>query len=319
METKVISQDKEIVNEEKYFSVQWWMKDLNLTGNELMIYALINGFSRNGKSRFSGSASYLASWINISRQSVYKILSKLVSKNLIKKTVVFRKNQKYCEYEVVEKEELKEKIVEEAEEVSKNITRQESLHDSQESLHDSQETLQGSQESLQGLSENLTPPIKKVDTPCQESCHNIIDNNIDYNIENNINKINIHTQGEKLQENLSQEKKSNSVLIQQILKKYKSLNLPDFEFPPDSYKIMNAYSRIGVVNLFKALEIMSKSSFVNASMSIDSIFKLDNLKKALNGTFKEIIIEKPRKKKPEREKIIYAKDETEDLVRELGL
>ena len=189
--------------------------------------------------------------------------------------------------------------------MSKNITRQESLHDSQE--------------SLQGLSENLTPPIKKVDTPCQESCHNIIDNNIDYNIEKNINKINIHTQGEKLQENLSQEKKSNSVLIQQILKKYKSLNLPDFEFPPDNYKIMNAYSRIGVVNLFKALEIMSKSSFVNASMSIDSIFKLDNLKKALNGTFKEIIIEKPRKKKPEREKIIYAKDETEDLVRELGL
>ncbi len=69
-----------------FYTVQGWMiTELGLKGNELAAYAIIYGFSQDGRSEFSGSLSYLMRWIGCSRPTAVKILASLVSKGLIAK------------------------------------------------------------------------------------------------------------------------------------------------------------------------------------------------------------------------------------------
>ncbi|MDH6458806.1 biotin operon repressor [Fusobacterium sp. PH5-7] len=75
--------------------------------------------------------------------------------------------------------------------------------------------------------------------------------------------------------------------IQDILKKYKDLGLPEYSYRPDNYVILGVWRELGAVKLFEALTLMSESKFVKNNMSINSIFKIENLKKALNGNFKD--------------------------------
>jgi hypothetical protein len=79
------------------------------------------------------------------------------------------------------------------------------------------------------------------------------------------------------------------VEIQQILKKYKELNLPDFDYRPENHILLRAYGELGAVKLFEALTLMSQSKFVKNNMSVNAIFKVENLKKAINGNFKDKI------------------------------
>ena len=45
----------------QYVTVMDWMwDDLGLSGNDILCYALIYGFSQDGKSEFKGTASYVA-------------------------------------------------------------------------------------------------------------------------------------------------------------------------------------------------------------------------------------------------------------------
>ena len=64
--------------------IQGWMcNELNLKGNELLVFALIYGFSQDNESFFTGSRKYIADTFNISLPTVDKALSGLVEKNLI--------------------------------------------------------------------------------------------------------------------------------------------------------------------------------------------------------------------------------------------
>lgn len=75
-----------MVRFDNYITIQGWMvKDLGLKGNELLIYAIINGFSQDQESQFKGSLSYLAEWTNSTKQGVIKALNSLVDKGLIVK------------------------------------------------------------------------------------------------------------------------------------------------------------------------------------------------------------------------------------------
>lgn len=59
-------------------------EDLKLTGNELLVYAMIHGFSQDGNSVFSGSSAYISRMIGARDSSnVRKILKKLCNKGLI--------------------------------------------------------------------------------------------------------------------------------------------------------------------------------------------------------------------------------------------
>ena len=145
-----------------------------------------------------------------------------------------------------------------------------------------------------------TPANENIDTPQQKDCDPINKNIEENNTSINITSINItsillkdtHTgeQKEKVVREIEVKKEqieNAPVEIQQILKKYKELELPEYDYRPDNYIILGVYRGLGAVKLFEALTLMSKSEFVKSNMSINAIFKIENLKKALNGNFKD--------------------------------
>lgn len=74
------------VKDNNFITIQGWMRTrLNLKGNELLIYALVYGFSQDGNSRFTGSRKYIAEWCGCSLDTVDRSLSSLVSKGLLAK------------------------------------------------------------------------------------------------------------------------------------------------------------------------------------------------------------------------------------------
>lgn len=74
------------VKDNNFIAIQGWMRtQLNLKGNELLIYALIYGFSQDGESRFKGSRKYIADWCGCSLNTVDRSLGSLVNKGLLAK------------------------------------------------------------------------------------------------------------------------------------------------------------------------------------------------------------------------------------------
>lgn len=90
------------MQDKNYITIQAWMRtELDLKGNELLIYAIIYGFCQDGMSTFSGSLQYLADWCGCTRQGALKNLKSLVDKGFIQKTEINKSGVKLCEYLVV--------------------------------------------------------------------------------------------------------------------------------------------------------------------------------------------------------------------------
>ena len=70
-----------------YFTISGWMiNELHLKGNELMLFAIIYGFSQDGESYFTGSLKYLMTALHVkSKTTVIKILKGLVNKGFLEK------------------------------------------------------------------------------------------------------------------------------------------------------------------------------------------------------------------------------------------
>lgn len=77
------------MNNNNFIVVQGWMiNELDLKGNDLLIYAIIHGFSQADGQYFTGSLSYLAEWTNSTKQGVQKNLKSLLDKGLIQKLTI---------------------------------------------------------------------------------------------------------------------------------------------------------------------------------------------------------------------------------------
>lgn len=75
-----------VVKDNNFIAIQGWMRtQLNLKGNELLIYALIYGFSQDGESRFKGSRKYIADWCGCSLDTVDRALGSLGNKGYLAK------------------------------------------------------------------------------------------------------------------------------------------------------------------------------------------------------------------------------------------
>ena len=59
------------------------VNEIKLKGAELIVYAIIYGFSQDGKGKYNGSRGYLAKWCNVTEREIGKVLKKLVEKELI--------------------------------------------------------------------------------------------------------------------------------------------------------------------------------------------------------------------------------------------
>ena len=89
------------LNNKNYIAIADWMiQDLDLSGRELLTYAIIYGFSQDGQSSFTGSLEYLAAWLNISHSnSVLRVLKSLQDKKLItKQKIKYNDRQVMCSY-----------------------------------------------------------------------------------------------------------------------------------------------------------------------------------------------------------------------------
>lgn len=92
------------MDDDKYYTIQGWMvKRMELTGNELLAYALIYGFTKDFKSRFTGSLDFVCKSLNVTKNTAKKALDSLVAKELIIKTDIPNGNIKYCEYHCCKK------------------------------------------------------------------------------------------------------------------------------------------------------------------------------------------------------------------------
>lgn len=138
------------VKEENFINIYGWMVTrLGLKGNELLVYAIIYGFSQDDETRFTGSLQYLADWTNSTKQSCIKCLKSLAEKGYITKHEKIVNGIKFCEYQAVK---LKPMVVNKVE--------------------------QGIKQSLTGIKQSLTGGIK------QSLHNNIVNNTLDNNIVN---------------------------------------------------------------------------------------------------------------------------------------
>ena len=141
-----------------FLNIQGWMiNELNLKGNELIIYALIYGFTKDGVSEFKGSRQYMADWTNSSVRSVQNVVNSLVNKGMIEK------NNHINKYGSLETSGYK------AINVPKLSSEKNSLVEKK--VHE-------------GSEKSSSPLGKKVHEGSEKSSHNNIDNNISNNIVN---------------------------------------------------------------------------------------------------------------------------------------
>ncbi len=71
---------------------------LKLKGNELLIFAIIHGFSQLEGMKFNGTLGYLVKWTTLDKSTLIAILKSLEAKGFIKKYEHFENRVKYCEY-----------------------------------------------------------------------------------------------------------------------------------------------------------------------------------------------------------------------------
>lgn len=144
------------IKDGSYINIQSFMvTELELKGNELLVYAIIYGFSQTNGTYFTGSTQYLADWTNSTRQGIMKNLKSLMDKGLIEK--IGENNQINC-YKALRP-------------VNKV----------------NQSTEFTCKQSLQGDKQSLQEMVTKFTGTCKQSLHNNIDNILDNNINTTTN------------------------------------------------------------------------------------------------------------------------------------
>lgn len=93
---------------ENYLTIQGWMRtELNLKGNDLLVYAIIYGFSQTADQKFTGSLQYIADWCGATKQGILKNLNNLLDMGLIEKTETYINNVKIVSYHSTEFNSIK--------------------------------------------------------------------------------------------------------------------------------------------------------------------------------------------------------------------
>lgn len=88
-----------IFNRDNFIVIQGFaVTDLKLSGNELICYSLIYGFTQDKETAFQGGLTYIAGALNISKNSARSVLERLIGKGLIVKIEKTINSVKLCDY-----------------------------------------------------------------------------------------------------------------------------------------------------------------------------------------------------------------------------
>jgi len=86
---------------DNYIRIYSFMRKMGLSGVKRDVYALIYGFTKNGKNTwFNGSANYIVEWTG-SRRSVLDALKELTADGLLIKQYYYKNGAKHCRYRAV--------------------------------------------------------------------------------------------------------------------------------------------------------------------------------------------------------------------------
>lgn len=87
------------IDNDNYINIQGFMRtELDLKGNELLVYAIIYGFTQDKKQVFSGSLQYLSDFTGASKRTIQDTLQSLVCKGLLIKYDETINNVKFVKY-----------------------------------------------------------------------------------------------------------------------------------------------------------------------------------------------------------------------------
>ena len=88
------------MKENNYITIPGFLRTrLDLKGSELIITALIYGYSQDGNSWFMGKTEYIAEWAGITDKNVLRSLKSLTEKGILEKKEMFVNNKaKRCYY-----------------------------------------------------------------------------------------------------------------------------------------------------------------------------------------------------------------------------
>lgn len=155
------------IKNENFIAIQGFMvKELGLSGNELIAYALIYGFSQDSESEFKGSLNYVAEWLNCSKTTAFNLLNKLADDGFIKKTEKTINGVKFCNYSAVKPDD----------EELKKIKLRKQIRKEKEKLERSSKKLNTCSKNHNGCSKKLNEGVQKVDTHNNNNIDNIKDN-----------------------------------------------------------------------------------------------------------------------------------------------
>ena len=72
------------MSDKNFITIQGWMRtELNLSGNDLLVYAIIYGITQDGETEFYASQQYLADWCGCTTRGIRKNLDSLIERGLI--------------------------------------------------------------------------------------------------------------------------------------------------------------------------------------------------------------------------------------------
>lgn len=261
------------VKEENFICIQGWMiSKLNLKGNDLLVYAIIYGYSQDGSSWFSGGLQYLADWVNGTKRGVQKNLDHLESKGLIKKVsdVVNGIPVIKCKY-------VPEVISDCTQEKEKNHCTTERDSDSSEGNVDqagnSNKSNKGIEQSSMGIEQSSTGYGTEFYGGVEQSSMGIEQSSMGGE-QSSTNNINIIKQKDKIKDTsafrgdvLSREES-----IREIVKKWNSLEeygiRPVRRLSPDSirYGMLNArINEYGFEEVIQAVESIKRSPYLQGA------------------------------------------------------
>lgn len=244
------------IKNENFIAIQGFMvKELGLTGNELIAYALVYGFSQDDESEFKGSLNYVAEWLNCSRTTAFNLLNKLADDGFIKKTEKTINGVKFCNYSATKPND----------EELKKIKLRKQIRKEKEKAERSSKKLNTCSKKYNGCSKNLNDGVQKVDT------HN---NNID-NIKDNISETigEVHTSvSEKQTARVT--RKDMQAKIDDMLYRFSEICDNNIENKTVEEVVKNAFCRY--INLYetyfcKVHPILTDKTLTNVCLSLSNV------------------------------------------------
>lgn len=189
---------------------------LKLSGNNLIIFALIHGFTKDGDHSFNGSLDYISKWTNLSKSTVIATLKALSDNGLINKKETVINGVKFCSYTT------------NYENILKNLNSgKESIQPFKKYEKGGTESESGSTESEHNIDNDIDNDIYKEDSKSKKM-------NIDYGfikdewIRINPNLASIRGLNDKRKDAIKNLLKKNNASVEDLIKAFEVISISSF-------------------------------------------------------------------------------------------